>query len=403
MKKNKKKRRLLTILPSVPIWTKSGNITFDRKFYDGISEYCALWPGMVRCVMRISSDELPEFGLVTIPIGKLKFEIQIVDSCRSINDSHLSGSDTVMASGDNNDLLHISYICKERSIRCIYIIEKPLKVQLKIISLNSPTLLHQLKRAIFCIRQEARRLKAFKLSDGVQANGVPSFESYSSQYKDDLLYFDNRIKLKDLITPSEIKKRLCYLKEGKPLRLAFSGRLIKIKGADDLIKVAEALDQKGVDFTFTIYGTGSLDEYIRSQIHEKRLTAKVFFKGPVDFYEILLPALKETTDLFICLHKQGDPSCTYLETLACGIPILGYANEAFAGILSKNDIGWSAPMNDITAIAELVARLNIQRDLISQKSHNSIKMAKENHFEITYKRRVSHLAGQQISLDNNHI
>jgi len=400
MEKFQKLPRLLTILPSVPIWTQCRNITFDKKFYDGLSEYCRLWPGTVRCVIRVSSQELPAFGLVTIPIGKLKFEIQIVDSCRSINDSHLSGSDTVLASGDNNDLLHISHICNKRSIRCIYIIEKPLKVQLKIVALNSPTLLHQLKRAIFCIRQEARRLKAFKLSDGVQANGVPSFESYSSQYKDDLLYFDNRIKLKDIISPMEIKKRLCYLKEGKPLRLAFSGRLIKIKGADDLIKVAEALDQKGVDFTFTIYGTGSLDEYIRSQTHEKHLTEKVFLKGPVDFHKTLLPALKEKTDLFICLHKQGDPSCTYLETLACGIPIVGYANEAFAGILSKNDIGWSVPMNDITAIAELVARLNTQRHLISQKSHNSIEMAKENHFDLTYQRRINHLLGNNVQFDN---
>lgn len=394
MEKYHKQHKVLTIIPSVPIWKKAENIIFDRKFYDGISQYCTLWPGKVRCVVRESFEELPAFGIVIVPLQNLQFEIQLVNGFRSIDKSYLLGSDTVFASGDNSDLLHISHICKAHSIRCVYIIEKPLKVQLKIIALNSPTLLHQIKRAIFCLRQEVRRLKAFKLSDGIQANGVPSFDSYSSKDKDDILYFDSRVNLKDIITPLGLEKRLLYLKKGKPIRLAFSGRLIKIKGADDLIKVAEALNKLGIEFRFSIYGTGRLHRYLQSQNIDKHLTEKVFFKGAVDFHETLLPDLKEKIDLFICLHKQGDPSCTYLETLACGVPILGYGNEAFDGILAKHDVGWSTPMNDINAVAEKVALLNNERDLICQKSHNSVEMAKENHFEITFKRRVNHLIGK---------
>jgi len=386
-------------MPSVPVWRESNELVFDRKFYDGILKYCSLWPGNVRCVMRQGNEEPPKFGLVTVKKEELPFEIQIVERCSQITESHLADSSTVLASGDNYELLHISYLCKQKSIRCIYIIEYTLKTRLKIVALDAPTILHRLKRSVFVLQQEKRRSKAFKLASGIQANGVPSFESYSSKIKDDLLYFDNRVKPNEIITAGELEERLNYLKLDKPLRLAFSGRLIKIKGADDLIKVASLLDKTEIDFIFTIYGAGDLDRYMQDQIIQKKLTEKVFLKESVDFHSILLPALKEHTDLFICLHKQGDPSCTYIETLSCGLPIVGYDNEAFTGILSKKDIGWSAPIGNIKAIAKIIELLNIDRHLIAEKAQYSVEIAKDNDFEATFTRRIDHLTGEKLKID----
>lgn len=384
---------LLTLLPSVPIWIESNKLTFDRKFYDGIVKYCSLWPGNVRCVMRQGNQEPPKFGLVTLEKEELPFEIQIVKTCNNITESHLADSNTVLASGDNHELLHISDLCKKNSIRCIYIIEYTLKTRLQIVALEAPTILHRIKRIIFTLSQERRRSRAFLLANGIQANGVPSFDSYSSEKKDDLLYFDNRVKSSEIITDAQLGERLSYLKSNKPLRLAFSGRLIKIKGADDLITVANLLNRSGVDFIFSIYGTGDLDIYMQEQIIQKKLTEKVFLKGAVDFHSSLLPALKAHTDLFICLHKQGDPSCTYIETLSCGLPIVGYGNQAFTGILSKKNIGWSAPINDAKEISKVIDLLDKNRHLIAEKAQYSIEIAKENDFETTFTKRVNHLIG----------
>jgi len=391
---------LLTLLPSVPIWIESNKLIFDRKFYDGVVKYCSLWPGNVRCVMRQGNQEPPKFGLVTLYKEELPFEIQVVESCNNITESHLADSNTVLASGDNHELLHISYLCKQKSIRCIYIIEYTLKTRLQIVALDAPTILHRIKRSIFTLYQERRRSKAFSLANGIQANGVPSFDSYKSEKKDDLLYFDNRVKPSEIITDAQLGDRLNHLELKKPLRLAFSGRLIKIKGADDLINVAQLLSHAGVDFIFSIYGTGDLDTYMQNQIIQKKLTEKVFLKGSVDFHSALLPALKVHTDLFVCLHKQGDPSCTYIETLSCGLPIVGYDNQAFIGILSKKDIGWSAPINDTKAIARIIGLLDNDRHLIAKKAQNSIEIAKENDFETTFTRRINHLAGKKEKPNN---
>jgi len=383
---------LLTILPSVPVWIESNKLVFDRKFYDGLMKYSSLWPGNIRCVMRKSDQDTPNFGLLKLKQNDLPFELKIVNSCKEISITHLIGSNTVLASADNQELLHISSLCNQAEIRCIYIIEYTLKTRLQIVALNAPTLLHRIKRSFFTFQQESRRLKAFSIADGIQGNGVPSFKKYASHTKDNLLYYDNRINPKEIITELELSKRLEYLKLQKPLRLAFSGRLTKIKGANDLVRVAEFLDGMGINFVLSIYGSGDLQADMKTEIDNKNLTNKVILKGSVDFHSTLLPALKHNTDLFICLHKQGDPSCTYIETLACGIPIVGYANEAFTGILTEKDIGWAVPIGQFKKISYLVKMLDANRNLIVQKSKNSVDIATENDFESTFRRRIEHLS-----------
>jgi len=89
-------------------------------------------------------------------------------------------------------------------------------------------------------------------------------------------------------------------------------------------------------------------------------------------------------------HRQGDPSCTYLETCACGMPIVGYNNQAHHGILASNNAGWAVKMNDIKGMADLIISLNNRRDEIKTKSLNAACFAREHTFEATFERRISH-------------
>ena len=113
--------------------------------------------------------------------------------------------------------------------------------------------------------------------------------------------------------------------------------------------------------------------------------------GAVDFYKILIPELKQTVDLFVCLHRQSDPSCTYLETLSCGVPIVGYKNRAFSGLLEIFDVGWGAELNDLDGICKIVADLNSNRDELIKKSKNSAVFARNHDFEATVQWRLDHL------------
>jgi glycosyltransferase involved in cell wall biosynthesis len=62
-----------------------------------------------------------------------------------------------------------------------------------------------------------------------------------------------------LIAEGELAERAAAVKQGGPLRLLFSGRLVPMKGADHLVRVAVELRRLGVPFEMTVCGGGVLD------------------------------------------------------------------------------------------------------------------------------------------------
>ena len=192
-----------------------------------------------------------------------------------------------------------------------------------------------------------------------------------------------------MIENDKLERRLRDMESAtRPLRLVFSGRLNRMKGALDVISVAEALDRKGADFELSICGGGEVEAEMRQRIASSGLTNRVSMKGVLNFSEELVPFVKSNADVFVCCHKQGDPSCTYLETFGCGVPIAGYLNEAFAGLLRHVDAGWGVPLNKPELLADLLIDLSGRRAEISEKARRALAFARENCMETTFERRV---------------
>jgi len=296
----------------------------------------------------------------------------------------------VLASGDNYRNLHISKICKQHNIKCVYNIEYILETRYQIIDLDDIPLIIKLRRKIFAFNTERRRIQAFKLADGIQANGFAAFEAYKN-LTNSLVYLDNRINKNLLVNKKELTTRLSALQKNKTLRLAFSGRLIRMKGADDLIKLARLLKERKIQFILTIFGDGELKNDLQRDINKYKIDDYVELKGSVDFYKELIPYVKNNVDLYVMLHKQSDPSCTYLETLSCGVPIVGYKNKAFAGLLKQADIGWGVELGDIKGIQDIIVYLYSNRELITKKSLNSLEFSSQHDFETTFQNRINHL------------
>jgi colanic acid/amylovoran biosynthesis glycosyltransferase len=253
---------------------------------------------------------------------------------------------------------------------------------------------------VWLLLKERKRTQAFRLADGLQANGVPAYDAYASLVPNALLYFDTRNTASMGISDAELSTRLSHLDENAPLRLGFSGRLVGMKGADDLIEIANQLQKRQVPFSFDIFGAGELLPKMQKKIEEYDLGASVRLRGVVDFATELVPYIKSNLDLFVCCHRQSDPSCTYLETYACGVPIAGYNNRAHQGILARHDVGWSVAMNDVKGIVDLIASLNVQRSEIKTKARNAVSFAREHTFEAIFQRRISHciqILNQQAS------
>lgn len=383
--------RTSTILlcPTVGIWQIGNELYFDRKFYDGVLAYTTHWPGFVRLAIRLATSSPPEFGLVQFIADEFPAKVSVLGADELIDSDLLAGVDIVSAPGDSFDDFHLADLCRRRGIKCVYGIEYTLATRIQIAAIDGSNVWRKLKSILWLVLKERKRLQAFRKSDGLQANGVPAYDAYGSLVPNALLYFDTRVTAAMGITDEELSMRLSHLDEQAPLRLGFSGRLISMKGADQLVEIAFQLKKHQVPFSFDIFGAGELVPKMQKKIEEYGLSAIVRLRGVADFANELIPFIKSNLDLFVICHRQSDPSCTYLETYACGVPIIGYNNRAHQGILTRHDVGWSVAMDDVEGLANLIARLNNQRNEIKTKALNAVRFAREHTFEATFQRRIS--------------
>lgn len=195
----------------------------------------------------------------------------------------------------------------------------------------------------------------------------------------------------DVLSDQGVALKAQAVQASKPLRLVFGGRLIAMKGVMDLPDVAAELRRLGVDFRLDIYGQGDLEPHLLRRIQTLGLQSHVRLPGVLDFKAGWLPLLRQQADLFLCCHPQGDPSSTYSEVMSCGVPIIGYDNEAFAGIVRESRCGWVSPLGDPKALAGRLAQLAGRRDVLATAVHQAVEFARAHAFEYTFARRSAHL------------
>lgn len=379
--------KTLIVLPSVTAAVDGEGFFLDRKMVDGLARYAELWPGPVRCLIRQGDRSSIAFGS-WFKAADLPFDLRIVPVELGDMGSAFEDAAIVLAAGDSHYDLSLPELIQAP---VVFIIEYTLGTRLKINRLQNGLSLQSLKSAIWTLKTERSRKQAFRRSAGLQCNGTPAFDAYRSLTPASLLYFDTRTRDEDQIDQESLLAKQTAIRSGRPLRLAFSGRLESMKGADHLVPVANELKKIGIAFSLDIYGDGTLREAIATQVADAGLNNVITLHGPVPFEETLIPAMIGRTDLFLCCHRQADPSCTYLETLSCGVPIVGYDNAAFVGVRALGNIGIAVPTDDPAAAAKAISQLAADRDLLATMTTSAAEIGRKFSFEKVFAQRVDHL------------
>ena len=384
-------RPLLVVVPNVGMSIDGDRVFMDIKALEWLALYALLWPGPIRCISRASDPSAIGYGQWHFS-KDLPFEPVMVarkaDAAAIMH--HAYDAALILAGADNH--LDLGLVGASGNIPVVLTIEYTLRTRLDILRLSGAPISHKIKTALWLIYTERKRVLALAHAAGLQANGTPAYHTYGPNNSASILYFDTRLRTSDFIGAEGASRKSASLATGNPLRLAFSGRLEKMKGAEDLIKVMTALRRRSkIQCYLDIYGKGSLQDRMLKQIAKAGLSNWVKLNDPVDFYEELVPILKSRVDLFVCCHPQGDPSCTYLETLGCGVPIVGYANQAFKGILSLGLCGVSVPVGDVEAMASAIERLDEDRSLLATLTGGAVEIASTRLFELMFADRVAHL------------
>lgn len=385
----------LAVLISCPATIKDNVTFYDSKAIIGIKEYSKYWKkGKVIAIFRIDNNISSQY-FESVADSDLSSRLRICKTEKEILYS-LQDCHTILLAADNHKDIEIFQRIKSQKLKTFFVIEYNLRTRLKIVFLESKGNIAKLKSLIWNLLTEIRRRNALKNCSGFQANGLPAMISYQNLNKSNLLYFDTRVTSDMLATPTEMRSRFTRYQNLNVIELVFSGRLENMKGASDLPMIAKKLRDMGVRFNLHIFGHGTQRAQIEDSIQSLRLESCVKMHGAVNFKDELVPFIRANADLFVCTHKQSDPSCTYLETFACGVPIVGYSNEALDGLRDLSHSCWSVQSGNVTKLAERIASLSTLPDTLQAAADKALDFAKQHTFEREFYRRVNHLISEIV-------
>jgi glycosyltransferase involved in cell wall biosynthesis len=223
----------------------------------------------------------------------------------------------------------------------------------------------------------------------LHCNGYPIHEGARWLNRRRLLYLDSRMRADMLVGEEALRARLRHRPQRRP-RLLFSGRFEAAKGALDVVLVAATCHRSGLDFELHLYGQGSQRPAIDLAVREHGLSDKVFVHEAVAY-----PALVDLArgfDLFLCCHVQDDPSCTYLESLGCGLPVVGYGNAMWRAMCDHSRAGLVTPLGAPAAMATALLALLADPARLDALSEQARRFAAEHTFEREFSRRMDSLA-----------
>ena len=380
----------LLLMPSLrAMQGPNGGLVLTRKYLSGVERFSNHWPGPVTSLVRL--DEVPTTDMDHVEVmpdaTRPGIELRPDDRAAFIRRISNAAAVTLFLSRDEAPTARL---CHAMGVPVVFVSEYTARTERQIVRAQTSNPVLRLRRFVWIARTEAARRRVLPLAAGLQCSGTPTFDAYEGLNPNRLLFFDNRVPEADVLTETALAAKAAALHKGRPLRLVFGGRLIEMKGVMDLPELAEGLRRRGVPFTLDIYGSGPLAPALAARISALGLTDPVRLRGAVDFATEWIPALKSDADLFVCCHPQGDPSSTYPEVMSCGLPIAGYGNEAFAGILRHSGAGWSVPIHDHGALADEITRLHTYRTEIVDRAARARAFAAEHAFERTAARRVGH-------------
>lgn len=387
------KNKTLLIAPSLNAGVSAdGKIRLTEKFVTGMQMNVDQWDGPV--ALLTEKDEGSHSGNLDdlwLRPSELPFEVTVAPY-NSEEARKAIARAAVVYGGADHRLNHMPALCTSLGVHYVMASEYTLRTRWQIVDAEGLNPLVAWRRKLWAWRQERANVAAIKASAAVHCNGTPVYNIYKHLNPRALLYFDSRVSADMLAASPRVVSRTEPWTAESPMRLAFSGRLNAMKGADHLIQVALALRALQVPFTLDIYGDGPLVPEMTADIQRHNLGGVVRLGGVLDFASELMPTVRDQVDLFVCCHRQGDPSCTYLETMACGVPIVGYANEAFESLMQLCAAGVSVPMNDSAALAAVIQRLSRNPRQVAEMAQVALDFARERTFEHEYRRRLDHMA-----------
>jgi len=217
--------------------------------------------------------------------------------------------------------------------------------------------------------------------------GIPDEKIYNQYLTVDIAHFLNLLGEKDKIR-STIRQDFGIPENG--LVLLYVGRLIELKGVQDLIKAYSEIKKQNQNTYLIIVGFGTYEEELRKISKDVK---DVFFAGHVDYPEI--HEYYFAADVLV-LPTYDDPwGLVINEAMACGLSIVT-TTAAGANLDLVKDNGYVYEPKDVDELVDIIRKYVENPKLLSEHSQNSLKMIKGFSFDNSKKEVEEMIKNYQV-------
>ncbi|MFW0182948.1 glycosyltransferase family 4 protein [Rothia sp. CCM 9417] len=267
-----------------------------------------------------------------------------------------------------------------KNVKIVYLIENTRKNKVSLIlSQGNFSTLSKFRAVLGSYRVEWQLQRAARKADGLQCNGSAAFRAYGQKHKNSILFYDHRVE--NVIS---LEKQSSF-KDGANISVAFSGRIIKIKGSEYLSRISWAIYRANPLIKLYILGDGE----DRNKVIAEG-APNIIYKGFMEYKKEWEPFVRKNIDIMLLPHIQGDPSMTYFESLGQGVPVIGFDNETLAD-LAQQGMGWVVPQGDVQQLVQKIMHLNDDIGEFQMKRAKAVEFMNGHVYSSTVKWRMDHI------------
>ena len=204
-------------------------------------------------------------------------------------------------------------------------------------------------------------------------HGRETYEAYAPYCRKPEIVHDIHIARRDHIEPGALAEKIKDAESGGRLRICYVGRAEPMKGPLDWIEVLEKVAERSIDFDAVWLGEGSQYGEMKQRVARAGLQNRIRLPGHTADRAFVLGSLREA-HIFLFCHKTPELPRCLIEALVSGCPIIGYDGAFARDLVSVHGGGQFAPLDNVAALAEIVAKLAKDRaqlgHLISQAAQD---------------------------------
>jgi glycosyltransferase involved in cell wall biosynthesis len=189
----------------------------------------------------------------------------------------------------------------------------------------------------------------------------------------------------------DIEKKLLAIDENKThVKLVYFGRIVKYKGINDMIDVAQIaakqLSKNNKTVSLSIIGAGVTKAELQARVSRDGLEELVRFIDPLSYGPELFDELK-TYDFLLAAPRSEDTPRSVFDAMACGLPIVAYDTYYYKDLEITGAVK-TVPWLSTQAMADMIVALTDDREELKSMIVKSREFAINNTQEIWLNKRL---------------